>query len=174
MPPSLLEVVATIVAICAGVAGLAAQFVPGVGVDDEPAPAATMEVRTVNARITREEFARRIGAPPPRRSIDRREVGNVVWLQLQLKGYRGRRLDLQWGSYENKGGGALIAATTHQTHIDVSPDSDEQSRFQPVWVGYPGLAFKVQFRLLDGGEVREIAGTGPMNGTRPRYACDRS
>ena len=39
-PPSLLEVVATIVAICAGVAGLAAQFVPGVGVDDEPAPAA--------------------------------------------------------------------------------------------------------------------------------------
>lgn len=173
-PASLLEVVATIVAICAGVAGLAAQFVPGVGVDDAPAPSATMDVRTVNARITREEFAQRIGTPVPGASIDRREVGNVIWLHLKLKGYRGRRLDLQWGSYESKGGGALIAATTHKTRLEVSADSDEQSRFQPVWVGYPGLAFKVQFRLLDRGEVREIAGTGPMNGTRPRYACDRS
>ena len=173
-PPSLLEVVATIVAICAGVAGLAAQFVPGVGVDDAPAPAASIDVRTVNARVTREEFARRIGAPIPRAGLDRREVGNVVWLQLRLKGYRGRRLDLQWGSYETKVGGSLIAATTHRSRIDVSEDSDEQTRFQPVWVGYPGVRFKVQFRLLERGEVREIASTGPMRGHLPRYACRRS
>ena len=173
-PPSLLEVVATIVAICAGVAGLAAQFVPGVGVDDAPAPAASIDVRTVNARVTREEFARRIGAPVPRTGLDRREVGNVVWLQLRLKGYRGRRLDLQWGSYETKAGGSLIAATTHRSRIDVSEDSDEQTRFQPVWVGYPGVQFKVQFRLLERGEVREIASTGPMRGHLPRYACRRS
>ena len=103
--------VATIVAICAGVAGLAAQFVPGVGVDDAPAPEATMEVRTVNARVTRAEFARRLQVEPPRSSVDRREVGNVIWLQLGLAGYRGERLDLQWGSYETKPGGPLVAAT---------------------------------------------------------------
>jgi hypothetical protein len=174
-PASLLEVAATIVAICAGVAGLAAQFVPGVGVEDAPAPAATMDVRTVNARITRGEFARRIGATRPRSRLDRREVGNVIWLQLQLAGYRGQALDLQWGSYETKPGGPLVAATTHTIPIEVSDESDEQTLFQPVWVGYPSLKrFHVQFRLLKDGQVREIASTGPMRGDVARYACDRS
>ncbi len=83
--PSLLEVVATIVGICAGVAGLAAQFVPGVGVDDAPSPSASIEVRTVNARVTRGEFARRVHARPPRSALDGREVGNVIWLQLAAR-----------------------------------------------------------------------------------------
>ena len=173
-PPSLLEVTATIVAICAGVAGLAAQFVPGVGVDDEPAPAATMQVRTVNARITREEFARRVGVEPPGSPLDRREVGNVIWLQIQLRGYRGRRLGLQWGSYETKPGAPLVAGTTYDAPIEVSEDSDEQTLFQPIWVGYPSLKrFHVQFRLLQRGEVREIASTGPMRGNLARYACEQ-
>ena len=174
-PPSLLEVVATIVAICAGVAGLAAQFVPGVGVEDAPAPEAAMDVRTVNARVTRDEFARRLRVAPPHSRLDRREVGNVIWLQLELAGYRGQRLDLQWGSYETKPGGPLVAATTHTTPIAVSEDSDEQTLFQPVWVGYPSLKrFHVQFRLLQAGQVREIASTGPMRGNLARYACRRS
>jgi len=174
-PPSLLEVAATIVAICAGVAGLAAQFVPGVGVEEAPPPSATMDVRTVNARVTREEFARRIGATPPRSRLDRREVGNVVWLQLKLAGYRGEALDLQWGSYETKPGGPLVAATTHEIPIRVGEDSDEQTLFQPVWVGYPSLRrFHVQFRLLQEGEVRELTSTGPMRGDVARYACSRS
>ena len=171
-PPSLLEVVATIVAICAGVAGLAAQFVPGVGVEDAPAPAAAMEVRTVNARITREEFADRLRvapaalrARPPRGR--QRDLGAA-----RLAGYRGRRLDLQWGSYETKPGAPLVAATTHRIPVKVSDASDEQTLFQPVWVGYPSLKrFHVQFRLLENGQVREIASTGPMRGDLARYAC---
>ena len=132
-----------------------------------------MEVRTVNARITRAEFARRLQVEPPRSSVDRREVGNVIWLQLGLAGYRGDRLDLQWGSYETKPGGPLVAATTHTTPVEVSDDSDEQTLFQPVWVGYPSLKrFHVQFRLLQDGQVREIASTGPMRGNLARYACD--
>jgi hypothetical protein len=174
-PPSLLEVVATIVAICAGVAGLAAQFVPGVGVEEAPAPTATLDVRTINARVTRAEFARRIGARPPRSRVDRREVGNVIWLQLKLAGYRGQSLELQWGSYETKLGGPLIAATSQKIPIRVSDESDEQTLFQPVWVGYPSLPrFHVQFQLLQRGEVRELVKTGPMRGDVARYACSRS
>jgi hypothetical protein len=173
-PPSLLEVVATIVGICAGVAGLAAQFVPGVGVEKAPAPAAAMEVRAINARVTRGEFARRIGATPARSQLDRREVGNVIWLQLKLAGYRGQALQLKWGSYETKLGAPLVAATTHDAPIRVSDDSHEQTLFQPIWVGYPSLKrFHVQFQLLQHGQVRELVRTGPMRGDIPRYACDR-
>jgi hypothetical protein len=171
-PPSLLEVVATIVAICAGVAGLVAQFVPGVGAREKTSPEATMTVRAVNARITRAEFAESIRIKPPGDRLDQREVGNVIWLQLHLKGYRGKPLVLQWGSHEVKPGGSLVAATTYNTRFRVSADSDEQTRIQPVWVGYPNLEkFRVQFRLLDHGEVRELASTEGMSGRLARYAC---
>jgi len=98
----------------------------------------------------------------------------VIWVQIQLAGFRGKRIFLQWGSYETKLGAPLVAATTHQAPIAVPDDSDELTMFQPVWVGYPSLRrFHVQFRLLDGREVREIAKTGPMRGDRARYACKR-
>ena len=96
----------------------------------------------------------------------------MIWVQLELAGYRGRRLDLQWGSYETKPGAPLVAATTHRIPVEVSDASDEQTLFQPVWVGYPSLKrFHVQFRLLQNGQVREIASTGPMRGDLARYAC---
>lgn len=173
-PPSTLEVASALVAICAGVAGLAVQFVPGIGVDEAPAPRATMAVRAVDARITRQEFADRLGLAQDEKELNRREVGNVIWLQIHLRGYRGRRLELSYGSYETKPGAPLVASTTRTAPITVSDDSDEQTRFQPIWVGYPSLKrFHVQFQLLENEAVREIAKTGPMRGDRARYACKR-
>jgi hypothetical protein len=171
-PPSTLEVASALVAICAGVAGLAVQFVPGIGADEAPAPRATMEVRAVDARITRQEYAERLGLAQDEKELNRREVGNVIWLQIHLKGYRGRALVLSYGSYETKPGAPLVASTTRTAPITVSDDSDEQTRFQPIWVGYPSLKrFHVQFQLLENEAVREIAKTGPMRGDRARYAC---
>jgi hypothetical protein len=174
-PPSLLEVVATLVAICAGVAGLAAQFVPGFGPHEVPPRKAEMTVRSISARITHGEFVRRAGGEQPRSDVDQREIGNVVWLQMHLSGYRGDKLILQWGSYEAEGGGSLVAATTYQLPITVSGESDEQTLFEPVWIGYPNLErFRVQFRLLTGnGEVQELASTGPMRGSVARYLCEQ-
>jgi hypothetical protein len=131
-----------------------------------------MEVRAVDARITRQEFADRLGLAQDDSELNRREVGNVIWLQIHLKGYRGRTLTLSYGSYETKPGAPLVASTTRTTPITVSDDSHEQTRFQPVWVGYPSLKrFHVQFQLLEDEAVREIAKTGPMRGDRARYAC---
>jgi hypothetical protein len=169
---SALEIVSTIVAISAGVAALAGQFVPGVGVHDAPAPEATMQVRDVNARVTRGDFAAAVDAPQPPSPVDRREIGNVVWLAIHLQGFRGKDLVLQWGSYDVKHGKRFVPGTDKTTPVSVTEDSDEQTVFQPIWVGYPQQAtFQVFFRLLDGGRVREIAKTGEMRGALYRYSC---
>jgi hypothetical protein len=168
----MLEVVATVVAISAGVAGLAAQFVPGIGVHDAPPPEASMQVRDVNARITRGDFAHAVNVDQPPSTVDRREIGNVVWLAIHLKGYRGKKLTLQWGSYDVDHGGAFVPGTDKTASISVTGDSDAQTLFQPIWVGYPKKAqFQVEFRLLDRGQVREIASTDEMRGALYRYSC---
>jgi hypothetical protein len=167
-----LEHVATVVAIAAGVAALTGQFVPGVGVHDAPPPEASMQVREVNARITRGDYASAVKAPQPRSPLDRREIGNVVWLAIHLEGYRGKTLTLQWGSYDLAHGKTFVPGSDKATTISVTEDNDVQTVFQPIWVGYPQQAqFRVAFRLLDGGQVREIARTGKMRGALYRYSC---
>ncbi len=167
-----LEHVATVVAIAAGVAALAGQFVPGVGVHDAPPPEATMQVRDVNARVTRGDFAKALEVPQPRSSLDRREIGNVVWLAIHLQGYAGRRLTLQWGSYDLEHGERFVPGSDKKIPLSVTADTDEQTVFQPIWVGYPKKAlFQVAFRLLEGGQVREIASTNKMRGALYRYSC---
>jgi hypothetical protein len=167
-----LEHVATVVAIAAGVAALAGQFVPGVGVHDAPPPAARMQVRDVNARVTRGDFAKALDVPQPHSSLDRREIGNVVWLAIHLQGYAGRKLTLQWGSYDLEHGERFVPGSDKQLPLSVTADTDEQTVFQPIWVGYPQKAlFQVAFRLLEGGQVREIASTNKMRGALYRYSC---
>jgi hypothetical protein len=167
-----LEHMATMVAIAAGVAALAGQFVPGVGVHDVPPPGASMQVRDVNARVTRGDFARALDVPQPRSQLDRREIGNVVWLAIHLQGYAGRKLTLQWGSYDLEHGERFVPGSDKRIPLEVTAETDEQTVFQPIWVGYPQKAlFQVAFRLLEGGQVREIASTGRMRGALYRYSC---
>jgi hypothetical protein len=167
-----LEHVATVVAIAAGVAALAGQFVPGVGVHDAPPPEASMRVRDVNARVTRGDFAKALDVPQPHSRLDRREIGNVVWVAIHLQGFAGRRLTLQWGSYDLEHGERFVPGSDKKIPLSVTADTDEQTVFQPIWVGYPKKAlFQVAFRLLEGGQVREIASTDKMRGALYRYSC---
>jgi hypothetical protein len=53
---TMLELVATTVAITGTLAGLASAFIPGVGVRERPAPEVTMTVREVHAGITRGDY----------------------------------------------------------------------------------------------------------------------
>jgi hypothetical protein len=167
-----LEHVATVVAIAAGVAALGGQFVPGVGVHDAPPPEVSMHVRDVNARVTRGDFAKALDVPQPHSALDRREIGNVVWLAIHLQGYAGRKLILQWGSYDLEHGERFVPGSDKKIPLSVTADTDEQTVFQPIWVGYPQKAlFQVAFRLLEGGAVREIASTNKMRGALYRYSC---
>src|SRR3954447_2709726 len=167
-----LEIGSLLVAICGGVAALLSQFAPGLVSHDHPPPQATMVVRDVNARITLGDFANAVGAqPPPARH--RLELGNVVWLKLRLEGSRGRSLALQWGSYEDGDGGALLPGTAHQTDLRVDGDTDVQDVVQPVWVRYPKpKRLRVLFRLLDRAQVQEMA-RSPAMVAEQRYACGR-
>jgi hypothetical protein len=171
-PRGLLETAATMVAIGGGLAGLAIQFIPGIGVNQDPSPEATMVVREVHARITRGEYADRTGAQVQNKT-DKREVGNVIWLEIRLVGYRGKRLLLQYGLYDRDKitDGTLLRGTAKQVELLVE-DKDAQTSFVPIWVGYPqSQRFEAQFRLLERNQVRQTASTDKMKGSKYRYAC---
>lgn len=177
--PGLLEGVAGLVAICTGLAGLAAQFVPSAAVKDRPAKATTLLVRDVKQRITRNEYLSKMDLSPAdwakvRRKFspaDLEELGNVVWLEIGLTGFKDQRVWLQYGLYDLDARGALLPATQRTVAL-TQPEHDAQTTFYPAWVGYPRSArFKAEFRLLDSNGLQELAATRPMNGTRFRYAC---
>ncbi len=168
-----LEIGSLVVAICGGVTALLSTFAPGLVSHDRPPPQASMVVRDVNSRITLGEFASALKArqPPARQRL---ELGNVVWLKLRLEGYAGRTLALQWGSYEDGDGAALLPGTAHQTDLKVAGDTDVQDVVQPVWVRYPKASrFRVLFRLLDDARVQEMTRTrrwSPKSATPVRAA----
>jgi hypothetical protein len=98
----------------------------------------------------------------------KREIGNVVWLELRLSGYRRRELSVRWSEFDQK---RLIPGTSKSTPL-ATGDSDVQTVFLPVWVGYPNReTFEVRFRLLDGGQARQLAKTDTMPTAMYRYAC---
>ena len=171
-PVGPLEISATLVAIISGVAGLAAQFIPGVGAQESPPAEARLAVREVLARITRGEYADKTGASMAGiPQIDRREVGQVFWLEVGLKGYRDKQPELQYALYDPDRGGALLVGTGTKVGLQVE-DSDSQTLVVPIWVGYPSSKrFQARFRLLDGRAVRQIAATEPLPTSNHRYAC---
>jgi hypothetical protein len=171
-PRGVLETVATLVAVFGGIAGLAVQFFPAVA-GDHPAPEAAMAVREVHARITRGEYASKTGAGIQLSETDKREVGDVIWLEIDLRGYGGLQPQLQYGLYDPDLGGALLPGTAKQ--VPMRDDGDAQRSYVPIWVGYPkSQRFQAQFRLLEHGRVRQMTSTGEMRASRYRYACSRS
>jgi hypothetical protein len=167
-----LDLLGATVAICTGVAALAAQFVPGVGVRDTPPPELTMTVSQVHARVQHGSYASAVRESVPR-ALDRLEIGNVVWLQLDLKGFKDERLLLQWAEYNLDTGGALLPDTEGRRALAI--EHDNETRFEPVWVGYPRSGrFQVQLRVLRDGQVQGMARTGEMRGTQYRYGCRAS
>ncbi|HWC27300.1 MAG TPA: hypothetical protein VG474_12005 [Solirubrobacteraceae bacterium] len=164
-----LETVGALVAIAGTLVAIGGQLVA-----KRPPPEATMTVRDVLPRITREQYARRTGAGVKGIDrIDRREVGNVALVEIRLEGYRGERLVLQYALYslDSATRGALFPATTRTVELDVA-DDDVQTSFVPIWVGYPQAErFEAQFRLIHDGRIRQLTDTGAMRGSTYRYAC---
>ena len=177
-PRDPLETGSTLVALISGVVGLVLTFVPGIGIDDPPPPSAQMSVRQAHARITHGEYVRRLRTDERLSTEDKREVGNVIWLELRLEGYRDKPLRLQYGSYRAQPGGALLPATTRQINLGRDRD-DVETTFVPIWIGYPrkteGLStFQAQFRLINpSGQILQLARTGKMAASQYRYACPR-
>jgi hypothetical protein len=177
--PGVLEGVAGLVAICTGLAGLAAQFVPSADVRDRPAKETTLLVRDVKQRITRDEYLSNMRLTSAQWAKVRRkfspedfdELGNVIWLEIGLTGFKGQTVHLQYGLYDLDARGALLPDTTRKIEL-TEPEHDAQRLFYPAWVGYPRSArFKAEFRLVDSNGLQELAATRPMNGTLFRYAC---
>jgi hypothetical protein len=166
-----LERMSTVIAIVTGVVGLVVTFVPGVAGSERPAQEATMTVREVHPRITRLEYAlRRHASRKGISTTDLHEVGNVIWLQIDLRGYAKRHPVLQYGLYQYRGE-VLLPNTAKEVLLPVQ-DADFQTAFVPIWVGYPSRdLFQAQFRLLEHGQVRQMAKTGRMRGSTVRYVC---
>lgn len=166
-----LETVSALVAIVGTLIAIGDQFVT-----ESPPPQVAMTVRDVLPRITKAEYARRTGASVAAVSrIDRREVGNVVLLEIRLEGYEGRRLDLDYATYslDRNVSGTLLSATERRARLRVV-DEDVQTSFVPIWIGYPkSRRFEAQFRLIEDEQIRQLTNAGPMKGSSYRYACAR-
>jgi hypothetical protein len=178
-----LEGIATFVAICGGLAALAAQFIPSARVDRPPPERAAMAVRDVKPRITHGEYLAKMGALTKSmtgrkgglKRIDRDEVGNVVWLQITLEGFKGRDLSLQYASYELGDRGDALLLSSFKPIALKPPSHEVETYFYPAWIGYPrSKRFNAEFRLIeDHGGVQQFAETGPMRGTDFRYVCSK-
>jgi hypothetical protein len=98
-------------------------------------------------------------------------VGQVVWLEVGLNGYRDKHPKLQYALYDPDLGGSLLVGTDTTVKLNVE-DSDSQTLVVPIWVGYPSTNhFQARFRLIDRGAVRQIAATETLSTTKHRYAC---
>jgi hypothetical protein len=171
-PRGPLETVATILGIVTAIFGLAVAVSPDIAPDKSSSESATMAVRDVDARIRHGEYARKTGSGVPLKRIDRSEIGNVVWLQVGLKGYKGKRAVVQFGLHDPARGGALLDGTEKQVVLR-EPSSQDETLFVPIWVGYPRTGrFEAHFRLVEDNEVRQIASTGRMRASQYRYACE--
>ena len=170
-PRGRLETISALVAIAGTLIAIGDQLV-----GESRPPQAMMSVRDVLPRITREEYARRTGTDVAKiPKIDRREVGNVVLLEIRLEGYEGRELALNYATYslDRNVGGTLLSATERNVGLRVA-DEDVQTSFVPIWIGYPkSERFEAQFRLVEDEEIRQLANAGPMKGSTYRYACAR-
>jgi hypothetical protein len=166
-----LSTASTLIGVVAGITGLAVQFIPGVAISQPPPPEATMEVGQVHPRITRGEYAKRTHSTVPLKQVDRREVGNVIWVEIELRGYQDKTPFLQYALYDPSAAGALLPGT--KKHVELTPKGrDVEALFVPIWVGYPrSESFEAQFRLLDDGQVQQMASTGKMEGSKYRYTC---
>ncbi|HEY6762137.1 MAG TPA: hypothetical protein VI318_21740 [Baekduia sp.] len=171
---STLEVAGTAVAIVGTLGAFAVNYF-GAGVKDHPPPSVTMTVREVHARVTHGAYEDAVGVPPGVRrlgAVDRREIGNVVWLEVHTVGYDGARLRLQWAMFHAGPGEPFIQDTKKHKDIKVDGEADVETQFLPIWIGSPRVRrFRAEFRVLDGEQVRQIASTGPMRGIAYRYAC---
>jgi hypothetical protein len=166
-----LETVSTILGILGAVAGLAVQFVPGIGVHEKPLPAVSMKVRDITPRIRHAEYARKTHSKRRLRGVDGREVGNVIWLEIHLEGYQDKELTLQYASFDPEANHALLPGTAIRAPLPHG-DDDAETQFVPIWVGYPlSEKFEAAFRLLEGGRVQALAQTSEMRSSKYRYSC---
>jgi hypothetical protein len=166
-----LERFGVVLAACATVATLLLQVVPGITA--HPPPEATLTVAKVHARITLGDYARLVDVKPPKRKLEQRRVGDVVWLQMSLKGFKDKGLHLRYGLFDldPAAGGALLPGTANDVFVE-RPSRDGERVLTPVWVGYPkSHRFRAEFWLLAGGGVQAITSTGGMAGSAYRYAC---
>ena len=99
---------ASLVAITGTLAGIAVTYVRGAGVKDHPPPTGRLVVRDVQARVTHGAYHDAIdhstaGQLPSRATLarasdsalNRLEIGNVAWLQLDVTGYRATTMVLR-------------------------------------------------------------------------------
>lgn len=170
-PKTPLEIVSSAVAILGTLATFGVAYL-GTGVKDRPPPSIEMKVREVHARITHGRYAKKMGESAGVRGLDRREIGNVVWLELHFAGYRDADLQLQYAAFEPRPGEPLIASSAKTVGIHVDGRSDVHTEFWPIWIGIPRVPrFRAEFRILDHGQVRQIASTDEMRGIAYRYTC---
>lgn len=171
-PKGPLEIISSTVAILGTLATLGVAYF-GAGTKDRPPAGVSMKVREVHSRVTHGAFARKVPETERLSVLDRREIGNVVWLELRFTSLADTDFTLLAAAFGPGPGQPLIPDTRREIPIHVEDAGDVYTEFRPIWIGSPRVPrFRAEFRIIDADDkVRQIASTGPMKGIAYRYTC---
>jgi hypothetical protein len=153
--PSRLSLAAlvTLVALITGAVNLAYLFWPDLKRDPGIENAAELTVLTMDRNVSYGAYRGRPGVTPPDPAPSDAVVGNVFYLQMEMRGFKGRAARLRWFTYNAENGDRLRRPfSTGHTFKAKAPTNKSISA---EWVQLPrdSGTYLIRFELYDGNDV---------------------
>jgi hypothetical protein len=171
-----------LLALAAGAVGLLFDLKPEWRPDPRTAQAASLESLTVDPEVTFGELLTRRGVTTKGRAeCQLRIPGNLVYLGVELQGFKRRSVQLRFNTYDARTGarlrGVLRSLSSGSQSVDrLVGEAPTDKWISPVWVAWPFRDgdFFVRFELFQarsgGGEtLLDFADTKKFSADKQRY-----
>jgi hypothetical protein len=118
--------------------------------------AAEIAVLTMDKNVPYGSYMRRPDATPAVEPTDPAAIGNVIYLQMQMHGFKGSRARLRWFTYNAENGTRL--PRPFSTGHDFRAKAPSNKSISEEWVPLPKAAatlktYRIRFELYDADDV---------------------
>lgn len=142
-----------LVALITGAVNLAYQLWPSLKSDPGIENSAEIAVLAVDRNVRYDHYVRRPGAARHSDPPDPSTYGNVVYLQMEMHGFKGKQAKLRWFTYDANNGNRLrYPFSTGHTFRAKAPTNKSISE---EWVQLPRRSgtYSIRFEIYDGDDV---------------------
>ena len=145
-----------VVALLTGSVDLVYRLWPSLRKDPGNEHAAEIEVLAMDKNVSYGSYMRRPGATAADQPIAAKTNGNVVYLQMQMHGFKGSRARLRWYTYNADNGVRL--PRPFSTGHDFRAKAPSNKSISVEWVPLPNAAaslktYRIRFELYDADDV---------------------